>query len=169
MMSFYAYPGFDGGVNVAAGNYAGSGAADIITSPAGNGPAHIKVFNFFGQLLASFIANSSTTGANIAAGVFPNSGGLADILVGPTSGTGPIQVFAGGTGALVTTFNSNFTGPVGGLRLGVGDATNSGHNEILIGAGPGTNAVVEVFDPSSLTQVGAVTVFDGFMGGIFVS
>jgi hypothetical protein len=55
LQSFFAYPGFTGGVNVAAGDLYGDGRAEIITGTQSGSP-QVEVFDVTGTMLGSFLA-----------------------------------------------------------------------------------------------------------------
>jgi hypothetical protein len=167
LASFFSLPGFTGGVTVAAGNFDGAGGADIVVGTA-SGASQVKVFDFQQNVLANFLASDSTAGVNVAAGDIRDRDNRAEILTAPATGAGPVQVFAGGTAASISSFDPGFGPGVNGLRVAVGDTTNDGIPEILVGPGPGTGAVVRAFDATLLTRVGTFTAFDGFLGGVFV-
>jgi trimeric autotransporter adhesin len=90
--SFLAYPGFLGGVNVAAGDVNGDGRAEIITGAGPGAPrGHVKVFSGVDSaLLASFYAfNTAFSGGVFVASGDINGDGRADILTGAGPGTAP--------------------------------------------------------------------------------
>ncbi len=67
--------GFNGGVRVAAGDVAGDGIADIITSPGSGGDSLVKVFSgSTGGELSSFTAFTGFSGGVFVAGVTPVCG-----------------------------------------------------------------------------------------------
>lgn len=168
LMSFFAYEGFNGGVTVAAGNVDGVAGDEVITGVASNGPAHIKAFNFSGDTVASFIANNSNTGVTVAAGPLLNNDAIAEILVGPAIGGGPVLIFSNGSTTPTATLDPGFAGNTSGLRVAVADVNNDNAAEILVAAGPGQNAVVKAFNPVTLDLVGSLVAFDDFLGGVFL-
>jgi hypothetical protein len=165
LMSFLAHPGFNGGITVAAGDIDGVGGDEVITGVASNGPAHVMAFNAAGQTVASFIANASLAGINVGAGLLFGDN-LAEIIVGPALGGGPVQAFAGNS-AQLGVYDAGFGG-ANGLRVAASDLTGDGQDELLVAPGPGASAVVRAFDAASGALVDELAVFDGFLGGIFV-
>ncbi|MCS6866920.1 MAG: right-handed parallel beta-helix repeat-containing protein [Gemmataceae bacterium] len=168
LMSFFAYDGFNGGVTVAAGNVDGVAGDEVITGVAASGPAHIKAFNFSGDTVVSFIANNSNTGVTVAAGPLLNNDSLAEILVGPAIGGGPVLIFSNGSTTPTATLDPSFAGNTSGLRVAVADVNNDNAAEILVAAGPGQNAVVKAFHPVTLDLVNSLVAFDDFLGGVFL-
>ncbi len=107
LRSFFAYPGFTGGVFVAAGDLNGDGAAEIVTGYGAGGAPHVKVFNgASGALLLSFFAYDTAFagGVRVAAGDV-NGDGIMDIITGPGAGMAPqVRVFNGSTAAELESF-----------------------------------------------------------------
>jgi hypothetical protein len=166
LASFLSFPGFAGGVSVATGNYNGIGGDDIIVGTA-SAFSHVKVFDINQNLLASFLAMPGFTGGvNVAAADLRGNDGFAELLVAPATGNGQVQMFAGGAGFFIASFDPNFSGN-NGLRIATGDANGDGFADILVGPGPGQAGVVKVFG-SALTQINAVAAFNSFTGGVFV-
>jgi hypothetical protein len=92
--SFFAYgTGFTGGVYVAAGDFDGDGAADIVTGAGAGGGPHVKVFDGgTGEQERSFFAYDASFqgGVRVAAGDV-NGDGRVDIITGTGPGA-PAQV-----------------------------------------------------------------------------
>jgi hypothetical protein len=61
---------------------------------------------------------------------------------------------------------SNFSG---GVRVAGGDVTGDGVADIVTGPGPGTDAIVKIFDGATLTQIDSFVAFTDFTGGVFVA
>lgn len=81
---------------------------------------------------------------------------------------GLVQVFdAGGGGPLLQPYGSGFSG---GVRVAVGDLDGDGVGEIITGNGPGTVALVRVFDGLSLRPLAEILPFGpNFLGGVQVA
>jgi hypothetical protein len=118
LRSFFAYSGFLGGVNVAAGDIDGDGFFDIITGVANGGAPHVKVFSGqTGTELQSFIAYSFSidAGVTVAAGDI-NGDGKVEIITGAGAGAGShVKVFNGQTGAELQSFFAFDRGFTGGV------------------------------------------------------
>ena len=121
--SFDAFPGFQGGARVAAGDVNGDGIDDIITAAGPGAAPHVKVFDgATGRLLLSFFAYAPgyRGGVNVAAGDL-NRDGFADIITSAGPGVGPhVKAFDGRTGAEVASFLAFAPGYVGGVNVALG-------------------------------------------------
>ena len=123
IQSFLAFPGFSGGVSVAAGDVNGDGRDDIIVGVAVNG--HVKVFSGANNaLLASFFAYPGFTGGVSVAAGDVNGDGRADIITGAAL-NGHVKVFDGATNALLTNFFA-YPGFTGGVNVAAGDVNGDG-------------------------------------------
>src|SRR5262249_36905815 len=96
----FAYPGFGGGVFVAAGDVNGDSRAEIITGVGSAAPPHLKVFNAAGATLASFFVNNPfapyavpnivlETGLRVAVADF-NGDGILDVAAAKGHGNYPL-------------------------------------------------------------------------------
>lgn len=105
LMSFFAYPGFTGGVFVAAGDFNGDGRDDIVTGADSIAP-HVKVFDgATGGEIRSFLAFPGFAGGVRVAAGDVNGDGRADIITGAGPGAGPhVKVFDGRTNAELASF-----------------------------------------------------------------
>ncbi len=89
LQSFFAYAGFGGGVNVAAGDVNGDGLADIVTgSDAGTGGGHVKVFKGSDvSLINSYFAYGTAFSGGVRVGAADiNNDGLDDVIMGSGAG-----------------------------------------------------------------------------------
>ena len=155
MGGFYAFdPAFRGGVSVAAADLDGDGHDEIITGAGPGGGPHVRAFSANGTPLAGFFAY----GQNFTGGVHVAAGDLvgdtkAEIVTGPGIGGGPhVRVFNGSgtpTGAGFYAYSAEFTG---GTMVAVGDANDSGPNEIVTGPQSNGDPHIRVFDPSGVAM-----------------
>ena len=157
--SFFAYdPGFAGGVTVAGGDVNGDGRADIITGAGPGGGPHLKVFDGRTlQLLASFFAFDPNQTTGLFVGVTDlNGDGLAEILVGPGSGSPSfVRVFNASGGLLVSDtliFNPHFRSGVhvGGSTVPQIPQTNSPGTSLIPPATSLQSELDQVFNQSLL-------------------
>ncbi|MFL5331063.1 MAG: hypothetical protein ACJ8C4_19405 [Gemmataceae bacterium] len=171
--SFFAYPGFGGGVRVAAGDINGDCIADIITAAGPGGGPHVKAFDgVTGAEILSFFAYD----ANFNGGVFVavgdiNGDGYGDIITGADSGGGPhVKVFSGQNGGLLASYfaySANFTG---GVRVAAGDVNGDGYSDIITGAGPTGGPHVTVRSGKDLFLLRSFFVYDaGVTNGVYVA
>jgi hypothetical protein len=128
--SFFAYPGFVGGVRVAAGDVNSDGVADIITGAGPGAGPHVKVFDGRTHAeLASFFAYGQgfQGGVNVGAADVDHDG-FADIITGAGPGApgGHVKVFSGATGAEVRSFLAFDPNFVGGVTVAGGDVNGDG-------------------------------------------
>jgi hypothetical protein len=171
--SFFAFPGFTGGVTVAAGDVNGDGTDDIITGAGPGAGPHVKVFD--GRTNAER-AGFFAYGQGFVGGVFVAAGdvdgdGRADIVTGADGAPGGhVKAFSGATGAEIRSFfafGPNFSG---GVRVAAGDVNGDGLADIVTGAGPGAGPHVRVFDGRTHTELRSFLAFDpSFAGGVFVA
>jgi streptogramin lyase len=171
LQSFFAFPGYTGGVHVAAGDVNGDGFADLIVGAGAGAPGgHVKVFDGVTvALLQSFFAFPGFTGGVFVSSGDINSDGKAEIFVsaGPGAPGGHVKVFDGGSGSLLLSFFS-IPGFSGGVRVASLDFNRDGRDDIAVGPGFGMMANVLIFDAQTALQLGSIQAFPGFLGGISV-
>jgi autotransporter-associated beta strand protein len=133
LSSYFAFPGFTGGVTVAAGDLDGDGRAEIIVGAGPGAPGgHVKAFTQNGTLLASFFAYAGFTGGvNVAAGDIDGDG-RDEIITGAASVITHVKVIAA-NGQERASFVAYPGAPVG-VRVGSVDRNNDGHADIITGA-----------------------------------
>jgi Domain of unknown function (DUF4394)/FG-GAP-like repeat/FG-GAP repeat len=176
------YPGFTGGVRVAAGDVSGDGVPDLITAAGPGGGPHVRVFDgVSGAQLPGAIGSFFAYGAAFSGGVFVASGdvngdGFDDVITGADAGGGPhVRAFSGQTGAELVGFLAYDPAFAGGVRVAAADFNLDGRAEIVTGAGAGGGPHVRVFDNmgAPATGIGIPNSFfayaPAFAGGVFVS
>lgn len=143
--------GYNGGINVAAGDFTGDGKAEIILGAAKNS-SHTLVLDVSSPTLGGFTVVQSFfafANQNLAGGVFVSAGdingdGKADILVGTGSGTPQMRVFYGPsrTPGVTVNLNPNFAG---GVRVTIADLNGDGMVDLVGGSGPGFVPTISVY------------------------
>ncbi len=144
--SFFTFPGYNGGVNIASGDVDGDGYADVIIGTA-QANDHVKVFSGHGlttgagptaSTLMSFFAYGAgnTVGVTVAAGDV-NGDGRADVITGSATFAGHVKAFQAMTGQLIGSYFAYGAGYLGGINVAAGDVNGDGRAEIITGA---TNA-----------------------------
>ena len=163
--SFFAFAGFNGPVNVAAGDLDADGQADIVVSIADLDVSHVKAISGrTGEELTSFFAfdQGFVNGVNVAVADV-NADGKDDIVVGARSnGNGHIKVYQDGIQETLSEFA--YSGFLGVTTLGAGDATGDGRAEIVTGASvPGAH--LKEFNGTTGEEVLSFFAFaPGFLG-----
>ena len=130
LASFYAYnASFTGGVMVAAGDFNGDGAADVVTGAGAGGGPHLKVFDgaalasggstaagAIANPLASFLAFDPAFTGGITVAVARGDDGALDLIAGSGPGVPPlVKVFQGMTPTELVSFDADDPSFLGGV------------------------------------------------------
>ncbi|MEX0688134.1 MAG: FG-GAP-like repeat-containing protein [Pirellulales bacterium] len=159
-------PTFRGSVRVTTGDVNGDGAADIIVGSGRSRPGEVRVFLASGPgPYPSFTYDAGYTfrpfgnayrgGIEVAAGDFTGDG-LADIIVGQSSGRGLVRGYAVSptllpTGRFVASSPAFQFQPyggryAGGVMVAAADFNGDGRVEVVVGPNAGIVAQVRVYD-----------------------
>ncbi|MFL5329890.1 MAG: FG-GAP-like repeat-containing protein [Gemmataceae bacterium] len=171
---FVAYPGFNVGVTVAAGDFNNDGKTDIVTGPEAGNP-HVKVFDGDDptkQLFQFFAYDPRFPVGVFVAACDLNNDGKPDIVTGAGSGGGPhVRVFSGATLALLNEFFAYDPAFHGGVRVSALNMFNS--TQIFLAPGlttlnpPGNSNMLRDFI-SLYGFFGDFSPFGDFVGGAYV-
>jgi len=164
---YFAFPGYQGEFNIAAGDLTGNGIADVIFSTATGADfvfAYAGATNNF--LVSPFSAfGGFTGGVTIAAGdVLGN--GVDQIIVGTASQVGAAGVFNVSGQLLQPYYFAPI--PMNGVNVAAGDLNNSGHDDIIFGARAGSTLVLE-YDGVSQGLMGWFFAYPGQSFGVTVA
>lgn len=153
-------PTFRGSVRVTTGDVNGDGVADIIVGSGRSRPGEVRVFlasgpgpypTFTYDAGYTFrpFGNAYRGGIEVAAGDFTGDG-LADIIVGQSSGRGFVRGYEvlGGFVASSPAFQFRPYGGryAGGVMVAAADFTGDGRVEVVVGPNAGILAQVRVYD-----------------------
>lgn len=176
LTQFYAYQeDMHSGINVAAGDLDGNGAAEIVTAPKqGVGP-HVRVFNSSGQvkLTVGFYAYDEAFhgGVNVAIGDV-NGDGRDEIITGSGKDSGShVRVFSGDGTWLGRDYFPFAEDMRGGVSVAVGNVDGGDESEIITAVQSQGQAWVKVYKYNDeRTVLGEWKAFaDDFTGGVHVA
>jgi hypothetical protein len=163
---FDAFPGFTGGVSVAAGDLTGDSVPDIVVGTGVGGGSLVGLFDGVTHApLGMFLAFPGSNGPIAVASGDVTGDGRADVIVGAPE-NGQVKVFDGVTGTLVRNFSA-FAGVSGGVSLAAGDINGDGAADVMVGAP--VNGQVKVFDGATNVLLRSFFAYQGFAGGVYVA
>lgn len=166
--NFTPFPGFTGTIVTATGDVNGDGAPDLIVAAEVPG-IHVKVFDGpTGDVLQSFYAFPGFDGT-VNLGADLNGDGHDDILTAANNVNGAIKEYSVQDGSLLSSFLA-FPGYQGQVSVAGADFNNSGHDQIVVGAGaPGVGGRIAIFNPDGSLANGGFFAFPGYSRPINVA
>lgn len=172
LLNFFAYEdSFRGGVLVSVADFNGDGRFEIITGTGVGGGPRVRVFDSLTlqELFGFFAYNDAIRNGVFVAGGDLDSDGRAEIVTGLGIGGAPsLRVFNDQQQLLRELFPYD-PSTLGGVRVAVTDVDLDGSDDIVTGSGPGSPAVVRVFDGRTFSARGELRPFpSNFLGGVFV-
>jgi len=170
---FFAFEtGFRGGVNVAAGNIDGQGAAEIIAARGQGGMPEIKIFDRRGKLRGQFFAfeKKFRGGVNVAVANVDgrNDHNKSEIIVAPGSGREPMVKIFSDKAVLKESFLAYSRNWQGGVNIAAGDLDNDGRADIVTGAKAGAAPHVRIFNGQGKLTESFYAFPESFSGGVNV-
>jgi subtilisin-like proprotein convertase family protein len=179
---------FTGGVRVALGDFDGDGNDELVTALGTGGLPRVVVWHLNsdgspGAALDSFLAFAPgfRGGVFVAAGDLDNDG-RDELVVSTDTGSGFVKVFSDTDhdGILSDNLTDQFLpfgGFRGGVRVALGNTNNTGGEELIVAAGPGTAPIVKVYTDSNANRaVSDNPVLEAFLaypasyhGGVYVA
>ena len=171
--SVVPFPGFEGPVKVASGDFNNDGIAELVAGAGfGGGPAIAILDSQTGAVMESFFAfDPAFTGGVFVAVQDTNGDGILDIIASAGPGGGPeVRIFNGANLNLIRSFYAYAEDFTGGVSVASIDFNNDGILDLVTGAGPGGAPHVKVYDGATnaiISQWYAYPVT--FTGGVFVA
>jgi len=164
LLSFRAYEGYEGAVNIAAGDIDNDGRADIDVGTKTNA-SHVKVFSGAtgGELFSLIAFEGFNGGVSVAAGDL-NGDGYADIVVGTQIDNSHVKAFGGLGGGLLLSVIA-FEEYAGRVSVAAGDLNGDGFAEVIVGAIVDSSHV-KAFRASDSAEVASFYAYDAaYTGG----
>ena len=151
--SFNAYgPGFEAGLPVAVGNWAGAPRPYVVTGTGPGVSAETRVFDAVtGQQVSGAVGDLHPYGQNFTGGVWVATGdtagdGSTDLITGAGVGHTPeVKVYDGQTGSVLQDFQAGDASIQTGVRVASTYIAGVAHEDIVTAGGPGNTPQVNVY------------------------
>jgi hypothetical protein len=174
--------GYTAGATVALGDVSGDGIPDVVVASGLTGttmPGTVQVYSGTTlKLIAAYQPLGSFGGGLDVAVGDVNGDGFADIVVGVLGGGWPVvTVINGATGSIMDEYVAYSTSFGGGVRIGVGDVSDTGYDDVVVGPGTGAYGLpIEVFSGSSIMAgagtpqlLGTLVPFPNYTGAVSIA
>lgn len=173
LRQFFAYDKLSRfGVKVATGDINGNGVSEIIVAPDSAFKSEIRIYNFQGQLLNSFLAFPYTFsgGVNVASGDI-NGDGISEIIVGAGSGGGPQVRIFNSSGVLLGQFFAYDKDTRQGVKVAVAnlEGLRSSSSKIITAPGRGEEPYIKIYNSQGKLENSFLAYDKKFKGGISLS
>lgn len=162
-----------GGLTVAMSDVDNNGQSEIIVGAGVGRPPLVKIYNTESKLQGAFLVypKTYTGGVNVAvAGIYGRKDNhKQSIVVAPAGKYKPLVKIYNNSGILKKEFLAYGENWQGGVNIAVGDISNDGLGEIIVGAKSGATPHVRVFSSDGSLLDSFYAYEDGFTGGVSVS
>ncbi len=138
---------YTGDINISAGDIDGDGQEEIVVAAGDGAPPEVKIFETDGSEVNSFYAYSleKTTGVWVSTGDVNGDGSDEIITINGEGKATKVKVFEY-SGRVLEDFLPFGVGTTNGGRITSGDVDGDGAAEIIVGAGPGLEPRIRVFE-----------------------
>jgi len=161
---------WQGGLSVAAGDFAGDHHNQIVVSYGAGTEPQVRIFEPDGRIVSAFLAYDKNFrgGVEVATG---NLDGRADrnkdeIIVAPRGNQEALVKVFNNRAQLKSSFFAFGSNWQGGVNLAVGDLDDDGIAEIVAAAKSGATPHVRVFDRRGIVKQSFYAWSEGFQGGV---